>query len=121
MMRSTVAGLIDRSFGRAMVANAILNLDYQEIRSTPKVVAKPAPVKPVVKEPTLAELKLQLRTAEDEYKPEMIVLAPGLVSYRPPADAVGELTLASGNEAINAGEAGPGHTRGGTTDTKSGL
>lgn len=49
-------------------SNAILNLDYKEIRSTPKVVAKAAPVKPVVKEPTLAELKLQLRTAEDELK-----------------------------------------------------
>ena len=49
-------------------SNAILNLDYQEIRSTPKVVAKPAPVKPIVKEATLAELKVQLRTAEDELK-----------------------------------------------------
>lgn len=50
-------------------SNAILNLDYKEMRSTPAVVTKPAaPAKPVVKEPTLAELKLQLKTAEDEYK-----------------------------------------------------
>jgi hypothetical protein len=50
-------------------SNAILNLDYKEMRSTPAVVSKPAaPAKPVIKEPTLAELKLQLKTAENEYK-----------------------------------------------------
>jgi hypothetical protein len=51
-------------------SNAILNLDYNEMRSTPKAVAKPAPIEQnvVAKEPTLAELKLQLRTAEDELK-----------------------------------------------------
>jgi hypothetical protein len=50
-------------------SNAILNLDYKEMRSAPAAVAKPAVApKAVVKEPTLAELRLQLRTAEDEYK-----------------------------------------------------
>ncbi|HET6512561.1 MAG TPA: hypothetical protein VFH43_10245 [Candidatus Kapabacteria bacterium] len=50
-------------------SNAILNLDYKEMRSAPAAVNKPAlAVKPAVVEPTLAELKLQLKTAEDEYK-----------------------------------------------------
>jgi hypothetical protein len=50
-------------------SNAILNLDYKEMRSTPAVAAKPVvAVKSVVQEPTLAELKLQLKVANDEYK-----------------------------------------------------
>jgi hypothetical protein len=50
-------------------SNAILNLDYKEMRSAPAPVTKVAAApKPVVQEPTVAELKLQLKTAEDEYK-----------------------------------------------------
>src|SRR5687768_5333923 len=50
-------------------SNAILNLDYKEMRSAPAPVTKAAVApKPVVYQPTLAELKLQLRTAEDQYK-----------------------------------------------------
>lgn len=50
-------------------SNAILNLDYKEMRSTPALAEKPASVVPaVIKEPTIAELKLQLKTAEAEYK-----------------------------------------------------
>ena len=50
-------------------SNAILNLDYKEMRSAPAPIERPAAaVKPVVHEPTLAELQLQLKVANDEYK-----------------------------------------------------
>ncbi len=50
-------------------SNAILNLDYKEMRSAPAAVAKPAMApKAVAHEPTMAELRLQLRAAEDQYK-----------------------------------------------------
>lgn len=43
----------------------------------------------------------RFRGANDaEYKPVLVPLAPGLVSYRPPAEAVGALTLAAGNIAL---------------------
>lgn len=63
-----------RKTGPTMVpivdSNAILNLDYSELRSAPAAVAKPKPVAPVAapKEPTLPEMKLQLRAAEDNLK-----------------------------------------------------
>jgi hypothetical protein len=43
----------------------------------------------------------RFRGANDtEYKPQLVRLAPGLVSYRPPADAVGPLALAAGNISL---------------------
>jgi len=43
----------------------------------------------------------RFRGANDtEYKPTLVRLAPGLVSYRPPADAVGPLSLAAGNISL---------------------
>jgi hypothetical protein len=64
-------------------SNAILNLDYKEMRSTPALAAKPAPVVPtVVKEPTLAELKLQLKTAEDQYKASKLAYTQAVRSKR---------------------------------------
>jgi len=40
------------------------------------------------------------RTDTDEYTPTLVPLAPGLVSYRPPAEATGVLTLAVNNVAL---------------------
>lgn len=42
----------------------------------------------------------RFRTTDSELTPTLVALAPGLVSYRPPADATGELTLAAGNIAL---------------------
>lgn len=43
----------------------------------------------------------RFRGANDtEYTPELVRLAPGLVSYRPPAEATGPLTLAAGTISL---------------------
>lgn len=64
-------------------SNAILNLDYNELRATPAAPSKPvAPVAPPVaqKEISLSELKLKLRHAEDNFKATQLAHAQAVRS-----------------------------------------